>query len=350
MMILRKQQGMTLIEIMISLLIGVFLIGGVLQIFINTRQTYRMQENLSRMQENGRFAMNFLTKDIRMAGFYGCLNDLTAIENELKDQSNDAWNITTPLTGYDNVAGAFSIFANVVLNTDVILIRRLSDSSSPLISPFSDSAQMFVDSSFNSDCPTASANTCHEGEILMVTDCLQGTLFQATNTIAIGGGSGINVVHSANNTFTPGNSPPATFTKSYGAGSEIAKLNSFGYYIRLNAGGQPSLYRSRVNVTASKTNAFLAEELIEGIENMQILYGEDTDADGSPNYYVPAGTAGLNRDQVVSIRISLLVRSMDDNLTLVPRAYTYNGATTTPTDRRLRRVFSSTIAVRNRLS
>jgi len=55
-------------------------------------------------------------------------------------------------------------------------------------------------------------------------------------------------------------------------------------------------------------------------------------------------------DQVVSIRISLLVRSMDDNLTLVPRAYTYNGTTTTPADRRLRRVFSSTIAVRNRLS
>jgi type IV pilus assembly protein PilW len=63
---------MTLIEIMISLLIGVFLIGGVLQIFINTRQTYRMQENLSGMQENGRFALSFFSNDMRMADFREC--------------------------------------------------------------------------------------------------------------------------------------------------------------------------------------------------------------------------------------------------------------------------------------
>jgi len=82
---------------------------------------------------------------------------------------------------------------------------------------------------------------------------------------------------------------------------------------------------------------------------MQILYGEDTDADGTPDYYVSAGTAGLNMDQVVSIRVTLLARSIDDNLAGQPVAYTYNGATTTPADRRLRRVFTSTIAVRNRL-
>ncbi|MDT8372197.1 MAG: PilW family protein, partial [Gammaproteobacteria bacterium] len=65
-----------------------------------------------------------------------------------------------------------------------------------------------------------------------------------------------------------------------------------------------------------------AVELIEGIENMQILYGEDTDADNTANYYVPAGTGGLNMNQVVSIRISLLVRSMDDNLTSEPELIT----------------------------
>ncbi|MDO9240573.1 MAG: prepilin-type N-terminal cleavage/methylation domain-containing protein, partial [Methylicorpusculum sp.] len=67
-----KQSGMTLVEIMISLLIGAILLGGVLQIFISTKQTYRMQEGLSRLQENARFAMEFLTFDIRMAGYQGC--------------------------------------------------------------------------------------------------------------------------------------------------------------------------------------------------------------------------------------------------------------------------------------
>ena len=70
----RYQTGMTLIEIMIALLIGAFLLGGVLQIFINSKQTYRMQENLSRLQENGRFAMEFLARDIRMAGYWGCIS------------------------------------------------------------------------------------------------------------------------------------------------------------------------------------------------------------------------------------------------------------------------------------
>ena len=67
----RSQKGLTLIEIMISLLIGVFLIVGVIQLFINSKQTYRVQEALARLQESGRFALDFLDRDIRMPGFSG---------------------------------------------------------------------------------------------------------------------------------------------------------------------------------------------------------------------------------------------------------------------------------------
>jgi type IV pilus assembly protein PilW len=63
-----SQSGISLIEIMIALLIGAFLLGGVLQIFIGGKQTYRMQESLSRLQENGRFALDFIGRDVRMAG------------------------------------------------------------------------------------------------------------------------------------------------------------------------------------------------------------------------------------------------------------------------------------------
>ena len=69
-----SQTGISLIEIMIALLIGTFLLGGVLQIFIGGKQTYRMQESLSRLQENGRFALDFIGRDVRMAGYWGCLN------------------------------------------------------------------------------------------------------------------------------------------------------------------------------------------------------------------------------------------------------------------------------------
>ena len=85
---------------------------------------------------------------------------------------------------------------------------------------------------------------------------------------------------------------------------------------------------------------------------MQILYGEDTPIlsiyDGWANYYVPANNV-VNWEKVVSVRVSLLVKSIDDNLAVQPLAYTYNGTTSTPTDRRLRRIFTTTIALRNRL-
>ena len=72
---MNKQSGFSLIEIMIALLIGVFLLGGMLQIFSVSQQTYRMQSNLARLQENGRFALDFLAHDIRMVGYWGCMTD-----------------------------------------------------------------------------------------------------------------------------------------------------------------------------------------------------------------------------------------------------------------------------------
>jgi len=345
-----NQQGMTLIEIMIAMLLGSVLLTGVIQIFTSSNKTYRLQENMSRLQENGRFAMSFLTQDIRQLGYFGCLGrnfNSANIENALKDQTNVAWDMTTALTGYDNVDSSFPVFSNVIINSDVIVVRGLSANEIPLISPFSDSAQMFVDPTFNDDCPSSKATTCHIGDILIVTDCSQGTIFQSTNTQSTGGGTGVNVVSSGNATFIPGNNSPI-LSNSYGQGSKIAKLKTSGYFIRLNPAMNPALYRASLSVTGNKVNILSAEELVEGIENMQILYGEDTDDDGTANYYVPSSPA-VDMSAVISIRVSLLVTSLDDNLTQKPVPYTYNGTTTTPTDRRLRRVFSSTVAVRNRL-
>ena len=96
------QTGMTLIEIMIALLIGAFFLGGVIQIFIGSKQTYRMQEGLSRLQENGRFALDFLSKDIRMAGFMGspCNNGAT-LTNNLNSPTDFFNDFGTAIQGFD---------------------------------------------------------------------------------------------------------------------------------------------------------------------------------------------------------------------------------------------------------
>ncbi len=65
------QSGVTLIELMIAMIVGLFLSAGVIQIFITNNQTYRITDNVSRLQENGRFALDNLGKTIRSAGFKG---------------------------------------------------------------------------------------------------------------------------------------------------------------------------------------------------------------------------------------------------------------------------------------
>ena len=64
-----RQRGLSLVEIMVSLLIGVFLMGGVLQIFDSSKRGFRYQEGMSQVQEQGRFAMEFLTANLRVAGY-----------------------------------------------------------------------------------------------------------------------------------------------------------------------------------------------------------------------------------------------------------------------------------------
>lgn len=254
-----NQTGMTLIEIMIALLIGAFLLGGVLQIFIGSKQTYRMQGNLSRLQENGRFAMEFLSQDIRMAGYWGCLS---------------------PSSTNTDIAGT---------NNNAVAGDSIDDGTDTII--------------------------------------LQGA-FVLTPTGVCGSPANCG----------PGGPPTCLAPPSCGL------VNCY------TDDSSKITYKINNSVLQQDTNGQY-NGLVEGIQDMQILYGADTNGDNTPNYYVPAGTVGLNMAQVVSIRISLLAVTLDDNLTAQPVPYNYNGNTITPptTDRKIRRVFNTTIAVRNRL-
>jgi type IV pilus assembly protein PilW len=115
----------------------------------------------------------------------------------------------------------------------------------------------------------------------------------------------------------------------------------------------PALFRRQLGSTGVAGNA---EELVEGVEDMQILYGENTnnDASNSADRFVPADQVS-DWDNVVSVRVSLLVQSIEDNLVPDGQAYTFNGVVydgtggngALPADGRLRRVFTATINLRN---
>ena len=69
---LKNQRGFTLIELMVALGLGVFITAGLLQAYISSKQLSEMEKALSRIQETGRFAMDAIVKDVRMAGYQGC--------------------------------------------------------------------------------------------------------------------------------------------------------------------------------------------------------------------------------------------------------------------------------------
>ncbi len=67
--------GLSLIELMIALTIGLIIMLGVVQVFAASRTAYQLSEGLARVQENSRFAMDSLQRELRMAGHFGCVND-----------------------------------------------------------------------------------------------------------------------------------------------------------------------------------------------------------------------------------------------------------------------------------
>ncbi|MDO8845065.1 PilW family protein [Methylicorpusculum sp.] len=320
-----KQSGMTLVEIMISLLIGAILLGGVLQIFISTKQTYRMQEGLSRLQENARFAMEFLTFDIRMAGYQGCPSINTLSPNIIASPAPTylVGNQFVAVNGANNVATNWSTNACGTANeclagTDTISIMLGENCGGQL------TGQM---TSVNANIQIDAANTCNisAGDAVLISDCKSADLFRAT-TASSGSGKQTISHSSSNNTSN-------FLSIAYQQDAEIFGLRATTYYLRTGAGGQPALWRFDNNrPVVAGTNPI---ELVEGIDDMQITYGLDTDADGNADRYISADLV-TNWNNAVSVRITVSARTLDRNLT-------------TTGDGRLRRTMTTTVALRNKL-
>lgn len=336
-----QQQGLSLVEILVGMTVGLMLTAGVVQIFVGSKQGYRIQTALSRLQENGRFAINFISHDIRNAGFFGCAGNTTRLVSTLNNANQYVWNFSTVLQGFEATGSDTwvpaldtSIITQPLSSRDVITLRHVSGDPAAVEPPFmpDTSAALHINT----------GNGLSQGDIVMVSDCIDSAIFQITNANPDTSGS---LVHSDNSSsdeddeddgsITPGNATK-DLGKKYTDKAAIIQVKTTTYYIRTDAEGRPSLYR--------KDGADDPQELIEGVEDMQILYGEVID-DG---HRYSAADKVTNWDNVISVRISLLLRSLEDNLASSPQSYTFNEVTATPSDRRLRRVFTATVNLRNR--
>ena len=353
-----RMHGFSIVELMVAMTISLIILGAVIAILVSSKKNYTTQDSMARLQENARFAMQFIVHDLRMAGYFGCADDMDSITNTVNGAGGgNPFDISTPVQGSENMSNWYpgntaAPPTGMLANTDALALRYLDGSTA-----------VTVDGPFMPNTSAAlhiSGTGLKTGEIVMVTDCKSASMFQITGPGSAGDVITNNTVVHNTGTGTPGNATK-DLGKIYEGDAKIMKFYYASYFIRNNPSGQPSLYRETLGLnTATGTVATSAEEMVEGVDNIQILYGEDTaNNDRVPDIYRKAN-AVANWNNVVSVRVGLLVRTLANTESgnkqygqeKDRRSYDLDadGAddVTNPNDRYERRIFQATVTLRNR--
>lgn len=328
-----REGGFSLVELMVAMLIGLFLTSGLVYTYIGSKRSYSFNEAMSRMQENGRFAIHFLSRDIREAGYTSCAQRVGRTQNLLDLSGSDAylWQFDTGIDGIDDRGSDWSStdLSNVISkkptrDTDVITVRAAAGAPVGLATAMSSATDAIdVDTS----------NDFEDGDVLLITDCVDAAIFQAM--IA---GATADLEHDTSGS-SPGNRAD-DLGKAYDADSHVMHMTTSTYFIAdSDYAHVPSLWR--------QANDDISRELVRGVADMQILYGEDTDGDRTADRYVNAAAVS-DMDDVVSVRLALLITSLTEVASeAISYDYTSYGFDQY-NDRYLRRVFVATVNLRNR--
>lgn len=346
---------MSLVELMVAMAIGLAILASVAAIFVSTKSNYVTQESASRLQETARFATHFIMKDLRLAGHYGCHSDTASVRSRLAGaparfnpanpiEGNEAgttrWYpsdtaIDFPTTGTAVTAlaaGCPNIVGGRCTGSDAITVRFADpDTQTAMASDMAGTA-----SAIN----VTSASGISAGNIIVVSDCSTADIVQATAV------TGANISHAAGG-GNPGNSD-ANLSRTYFippvASTTVMRYAVHRYYIGTGRSGHPALFRQ--NALGSDTSSVntVVQEMVEGVEDMQVLYGRDTNGDNQPNAYLEPNNAALsstatNWASVSSVRILLTVRPIADPNVRQSSATAATGVTP--------KIFTTTVVLRN---
>lgn len=309
---MRRQRGFSLVELMVALAIGVILVYGAVRLLVDSRNTQRASESTASVQEIGSYALAVLEPDIRLASFWGKTNRtdfLTGATASTASRStldalvtgNCGVNWSVDVAQYieaDDAAWTWSCAAQSrVAATDVLVVRHAS----------------------------AEATTPTAGVLQIQSGPMRGQLF-ADGARPSGYGA-----------------PPATVTHD---------LQVSLYYVGslpANVDGQPqwALRRKRL-ATVDGAPTVVDEEVVRGVQDLQVQLGFDTGTDGAADVYVNPGSEPAD-GTLVAVRLFLLVVADErdaghvDNTAYVLANHTHNPYR----DARHRRAIVRTIALRN---
>lgn len=329
-------RGVTLIELMIAMVLGLLIVAAVSAVYLSSKQTFRANDNLARVQENVRTAFDTLTHDIRESAFYGCAGQDTVKNqtfiNALNNNTRLLFDFKYPVYGYEAISTSAwnatpdSDIVSPLTGRDILVVRTIAEGGGPIVEQ--DKAKLTLSVSENSGIVV--------GDLLLANNCQTVAVFQAT---AVATNAKLDVVSAGLGAQTPGNLLNNFLKSTPFKDGELRRIVTRVYYIADNAAGLPSLFVLPSNGAA--------QEIAEGVEDMQVSYGVDTDGNYSADSYLAANAVDALGDgwtRVVSVSVTLTYISPEDHIATTSQS----NAMGTGKDSRMRRQISTIITLRNR--
>lgn len=336
MRILSRQRGLSLIELMIGILLSSLLLLGVLQIFDSNRDTMRMQVAYSRVQESGRFAADFLVMEIRMADYWGCVSGRNSIQNHLDASDTPDYKAgihgefgSNGVRGIENATNDVVDNKSVLAGTDILTLSGAENACG-------NTGRMIAGTADNR-LRVSEGCAVKGGQVVLVSNCRAGELMTVTGVVS--GESGAKVLEHNVDVDGDGwvrNTGSMELQQEYGTDSTILRPYSRTFFVAASdIANTPSLFVSE--------NGGPAQELVPGVEDMQVRYGRDSTGNGVVDTWQAASVDPADMAGVSVIRVQLLVAS--DGNAGVPNQV-INGVEYT--DGRLRKLYTATAKIRNR--
>lgn len=372
----RKISGVSLIELLIAMTLGLILLTGMIALFSGNKRSSELNTAMANIQENARFALSAIGSDIRMAGFQGCL-----------DSRRGRMNVKSTIAPIptDGVNADGSVKHNINLSAATGSVIQPSgqwqppipgnftpaDSNPPIAGThalsvqYGNNRQSLLQGPVNSGAspnlqgPVVTVEDLEfaAGDLALIGNCESVDLFTVTAVASASGGQSLS--HAA------GQNVDGNFTTRYGMPQNIEQTYVMGFESRVYYVGDTGLQNSSGDqIRALYMQSFPYNdpdnppaEVVQGVENLRIAYGMSTE---DTLRYVTADDPAFRPEDVESIQIGLIMASWDriterdDTNTYViagqsilPSASSIDGQTH-PQDGRYRLVFNTTIKVRNR--
>jgi type IV pilus assembly protein PilW len=282
-----RQAGIGLIELMIAMLLGIILIGSVFQTLLGNMKTFHTNNGLARVQEGARFATNELARDIRMAGFVGCESSLDA-QNVKNNTGNTLFDFSAALSGTNGGTDA---------QPDTLQVKQLVSVNAHLTAAVAAGANSLT---------LSSAEDFKNGDVLYLGDCSNGVVIHvnvSNNTL--------NLVNSAGTSIALGT--------SFNQSASVYKMEVKKYSIA--ASTYTLKNGTAINALMVSVNGAANSVVALGVDNLQVLYGHDTDDDFSPNQFT-ATPAPAQLDKTTVVRLLLKTSNYENSHTPMDREFT----------------------------